>query len=279
MSAECHQEHCEVAVAESSLPIAVDSELVIRRHYKSAEPITVGWHAHDQGLLFAVLRGLATMQTETGTWTMLPRQIGWLPPGTRHCGHSFGEAEALFFYLRPSACRAMPRRPRVLPMSALSHALMERLDARANRLPATRVERLVAVLLDEIGETAEVPMHLPLPRDTRLLRMVTALSAKPDDDKDLDAWATMLGISRRTLIRRFAQETGLGISQWRQQLRLMKALELLAEGQSVTTASLTVGYSSVSAFIACFRQRFGVTPARYFDRMQACCHGDAATLA
>jgi len=278
MSVGCQQEHCEVAVAESPRPTAIDFEPVVRRHYKRSEAVSVGWHAHDRGLLFAVLRGLATMETETGTWTMLPRQIGWLPPGTRHRGHSFGEAEALFFYLRPSVCLSMPRRPRVSRMSALSHALMERL-ARTDLLPASRVERIVAVLLDEIGDSEEVPTHLPLPQDTRLLRMATALTVKPDDDKDLDAWAAVLGISRRTLIRRFAQETGLGISQWRQQLRLMKALELLAEGQSVTTAALTVGYSSVSAFIASFRQRFGVTPARYFDRSETCCHGDAAPLA
>jgi AraC-like DNA-binding protein len=200
---------------------------------------------------------------------MLPRQIGWLPPGTRHCGHSFGKAEALFLYLRPDVCRAMPRRPCVLRMSALAHALMERLDARENIPPPRRMEQMLAVLLDEVREAAEVPLHLPLPSDPRLLQLALALNAAPDDTTDLDGWAASLGIGRRTLIRRFHQETGLNIGQWRQQLRLMKALELLAEGDSVTTAALSVGYSSVSAFIACFRQRFGVTPTKYFSRSGA----------
>ena len=42
---------------------------------------------------------------------------------------------------------------------------------------------------------------------------------------------------------------------WRQQLRLQKALELLAEGRPVTSVAIDLGYESPSAFIAMFRQR------------------------
>ena len=38
---------------------------------------------------------------------------------------------------------------------------------------------------------------------------------------------------------------------------------MLAEDLPVTTISLELGYTNVSAFIALFRQTFGVTPARY----------------
>jgi AraC-like DNA-binding protein len=269
MSVECQSDGAAPPVMDRLPPIADAAHLVVPRYLRSEEPVSVGWHSHSEGLLFAVVQGLATMRTDTGTWTMLPRQIGWLPPGTRHCGHSFGKAEALFLYLRADVCRSMPEHPCVLRMSALSHALMERLDGLAGALPLPRVERMLQVLLDEIREASEVPLHLPLPRDQRLLRMAGALNAAPDDDTSLDGWASALGIGRRTMIRRFAQETGLSIGQWRQQLRLVKALELLAEGQSVTTAALSVGYSSVSAFISCFRQRFGVTPSKYFSRDSA----------
>jgi AraC-like DNA-binding protein len=266
MSAECQTDSAAMMASDRPPLIADAAHVVVPRHLRTDETVAVGWHTHAEGLLFAVVQGLATMQTEGGTWTMLPRQIGWLPPATRHCGHSFGRTEAFFFYLRPDVCRAMPDRPRVLHMSALSHALIERLDEFAGSLPLPRVERMLQVLIDEIREASEVPLHLPLPRDQRLLRLTGALNAAPDDDTSLDGWAAALGIGRRTMIRRFTQETGLSIGQWRQQLRLVKALELLADGQSVTTAALSVGYSSVSAFISCFRQRFGVTPSKYFNR-------------
>lgn len=265
MSLKCHSETEAVPLVPA--PAMADvARVVVPRHLKTESAVEVGWHSHSEGLLCAVTHGLATMRTDDGTWTLLPRQIGWLPPNTPHCGHSFGKAEALFLYLRPDMCRMMPGRPCTLTMSALSGALMERLGTDTPLVPRPRVEKMLAVLLDEVREAEEVPLHLPLPRDAKLLQMALALNSAPDDATDLDGWARALGIPKRTLIRRFQQETGLGIGQWRQQLRLLKALELLADGNSVTTSALSVGYSSLSAFIASFRQRFGVTPTKYFNR-------------
>ena len=50
---------------------------------------------------------------------------------------------------------------------------------------------------------------------------------------------------------------------WRQQRRLLRALELLATGRSVTDVALELGYDNASAFIAMFRRCLGTTPARY----------------
>jgi AraC-like DNA-binding protein len=55
------------------------------------------------------------------------------------------------------------------------------------------------------------------------------------------------------------------LGKWRQQLRLMEALRLLAEGAKVTHAALEAGYSTPSAFISMFRKSLGTTPARFFE--------------
>ena len=47
---------------------------------------------------------------------------------------------------------------------------------------------------------------------------------------------------------------------WRQKARLLESVRVLAEGGSVTDAALESGYSSVSAYIAAFKQTFGCTP-------------------
>ncbi|WP_164096615.1 helix-turn-helix domain-containing protein, partial [Serratia marcescens] len=77
-------------------------------------------------------------------------------------------------------------------------------------------------------------------------------------------WADWAGIPARTMTRKFVVETGFTFTEWRQRARLMRALELLAAGQAVTTVALDVGYNNISAFIAMFRRVFGVTPTRYF---------------
>jgi AraC-like DNA-binding protein len=53
-------------------------------------------------------------------------------------------------------------------------------------------------------------------------------------------------------------------SKWRQQLRLLHAMQLLASGGKVTGGALGAGYNSTSAFISMFRKQLGTTPTRYF---------------
>jgi AraC-like DNA-binding protein len=52
--------------------------------------------------------------------------------------------------------------------------------------------------------------------------------------------------------------------RWRQRLRFVEALRLLAKGHAVTRVALDVGYQSPSAFISAFRRELGTTPGRYF---------------
>ena len=73
-------------------------------------------------------------------------------------------------------------------------------------------------------------------------------------------------MTARTAARLFAKETGLTFAQWRQQLRLLKGMQWLSQGRSVTEVALEVGYLDVSGFITVFKQAFGDTPARYRRR-------------
>lgn len=51
--------------------------------------------------------------------------------------------------------------------------------------------------------------------------------------------------------------------QWRTQLRLQRALVLLAEKEPVTAVAHWCGWSSASAFIDVFRRTFGHTPGSH----------------
>ena len=123
--------------------------------------------------------------------------------------------------------------------------------------------RVAGVILDEIRSLPSANLGLPMPQDARLLRIARALSDRPDDKRKLEEWAVWAGISPRTLTRRFSIETGFSFTEWRQRVRLLRALELLAAGQPVTAIALDLGYENVSAFIALFRRVFGMTPGQY----------------
>ena len=126
---------------------------------------------------------------------------------------------------------------------------------------------VAAVILDEIRSLPVEPFGLPPPSDPRLQRIAHALIAEPADERDLEQWARWAAVSSRTLSRRFVVETGFNFTAWRQRARMMRSLEMLAAGVSVTAIALDLGYSTPSAFIGLFRRTFGETPASYRARL------------
>jgi AraC-like DNA-binding protein len=91
-----------------------------------------------------------------------------------------------------------------------------------------------------------------------------ALAAEPAAAATVADLARRVGASRRTIERRFRDETGMSVATWRQRLRLVEALRLLAAGEPVSRVAPAVGYSTPSAFGAMFVRHMGTTPGRYF---------------
>ncbi len=192
---------------------------------------------------------------------------GWyrqhMPSGYRQvfrtaCARTVHIQDGVFMFLPKPADK-----PSVLSMTNLLREAITRAAAwQGVELNASQ-KRLAGVILDEIGSLPRVNLGLPMPQDSRLLRIAQALSANPDDGRRLEEWAAWAGMSSRTLTRRFRAETGFSFNEWRQRIRLLRALELLAAGKPVTAIALDLGYDNVSAFIALFRRMFGTTPGRY----------------
>jgi AraC-like DNA-binding protein len=127
------------------------------------------------------------------------------------------------------------------------------------------VESAIARLIRAELERREiVALELPSPVSPIARRAAELLSLGADRVTVQQA-ARAVGLSLRALERRFLAETGLPIARWRRQARLHQALRRLAAGETVKAAARTAGYASASAFVAAFRDAFGVTPGRYFQ--------------
>jgi AraC-like DNA-binding protein len=109
-----------------------------------------------------------------------------------------------------------------------------------------------------------LPLHLPLPAEPRLRRVCDALLRRPADGATLQHWAERLQVDAKTVQRLFARETGMTFGQWRQQARLLRALELLATGEKVVDVALALGYDNPGAFATMFKRQFGQTPSAFF---------------
>lgn len=224
----------------------------------------VDWHCHRRAQLICVESGLLTTRTAHGTWSLAPGSAGWMPPEEPHTVLIDGPLRGWGLLLAPGVCHDLPDEPGVLGISSLLQAVSERVCSWSPASHASdRQQHLVEVLLDEIRSAPRQRMHLPMPRDRRLLRIASQLLADPADDRDLAAWARWAGLSTRSLTRHFRDETTLSFAQWRQQARLAEALRQLAEGRAVSDIAHGLGFSSSSAFVTVFRRHFGVPPGRW----------------
>jgi AraC-like DNA-binding protein len=79
----------------------------------------------------------------------------------------------------------------------------------------------------------------------------------------VEAWSRLLGASSRTLARHFERDTGMSLRDWRTRLRLLRAIEWLAQGRSPTTIAHELGYASASAFNYMFRMEMGMSPLQW----------------
>ena len=245
-----------------------------KRHPREADVRTMAvtftsghvWRARgsDWGQLVYAVRGMITVRTPAGLWVVPPNQALWLPPGTRNDLEMAGPVSLRGLYFRRSI-RGMPKECRLVSVSPLLRELLRRVIQLQMLHPGVTTERnLLAVLRDQLALLPLAPVELPMPADARAVRAARVLRTAPDDRRPLAELARETGASVRTLERLFQLETGLTLGAWRQRARLLRSLELLAEGRSVTRAGLESGYDGTSAFIAAFRRAFGTTPGKYF---------------
>jgi AraC-like DNA-binding protein len=247
-------------------PLPIVEEYPVRTfavRYPSGHFIPV--HAHDWHQLVYGSHGVMTVVTARGTWVIPPNRAVWLPAGMEHSIELSGSVLMQSLYLQTGLSKALPEECCVVNVSPLLRELMLHLAApdALERSPAVR-GRLVGVLLDQLEALPTIPLQLPLPSDPRALRVAQWLRRNPDASGLLKQVARRAGASVRTVERLFLLETGMTFGKWRQQLRLLHALRLLAMGRPVTTVALEVGYDSPSAFIAMFRGALGTTPTKYF---------------
>jgi AraC-like DNA-binding protein len=206
-----------------------------------------------------------TLSTKLAVWVVPPLRAVWIPADTPHSVAMASPVSMRTLYFLEGLCGALPRRCFVMNVTPLLKELILHACKFKNlRKRVSTERRIIEVLVDQLKEVESIPLQLPHPSDPRAVRIVKNLSANPADQRALEKLCKDCGASKRTMQRLFLAETKMTFARWRQQLRLLHALQLLAAGEKVTAAALESGYDSTSAFISMFRKQLGTTPTRYF---------------
>lgn len=221
-------------------------------------------HHHSWGQFTYTPQGMIQVMADGHTWFVPPQRAIWIPASIAHEVKILQASQLRLLNIDMAHSPLAPDTCQVLEVSPLLRELIVALEAIDS--PGPREHFLTQLILNELSLAPTLPIHLPMPRDKRLLSLCQTLLAQPDSKLTLQDFANQVGASERTLARLFEQELGMGFSHWRQQMRLSRAAALIDQGQSLAQVAEQLGYTSPSAFSAMFKKTFGLAPSVFFRR-------------
>jgi AraC-like DNA-binding protein len=238
-------------------PITVRAQSIPARHFFPE-------HAHGWNQMVYAISGVLTVTVEGQSFVISPEQAVWLPTGLRHRVGSLLGAEFRSLWIADEVGRGLPENPTVFSVTHLLKALIVEVTEIEREDHDGYAGRVTNLILDQLRRVRPLPGALPWPRGgSSLMALCEALYADPADRRGLEEWGRELGMSERTLTRRFEAEVGMSLRSWRRRLRLFKAIELMGGGLDVTRTALELGYGSTSAFVYAFRTEMGCSPQAY----------------
>ncbi|MER7414343.1 MULTISPECIES: GlxA family transcriptional regulator [Streptomyces] len=131
---------------------------------------------------------------------------------------------------------------------------------------AADAARLSVTPLEREGGQAQFILHdhTPAPAGSELEPVLAWLRDNLGRELALDDIAAHAGVSTRTLIRRFREQTGTTPLQWLHSARIRRAQHLLeSTTRSVEHIAAEVGFGSPTAFRDRFKRTTGVSPRTY----------------
>lgn len=221
----------------------------------------IATHQHARDQFIYAINGVMTIAAHGVIWTIPPSHGMWMPAHVEHQIHMDTAVEMRTLYFWRHTVPALGDSCHVLAVTPLLRELI----LRAMTIPPqyewdSPDGRLIALIVDELGALEARPLSLKLPTDKRLARLCQRLIEDPGLSDSIADLGSEVGLSERSVIRLFPQETGLSLHRWRQQARLMRAFALSELGMSVGQIGLELGYGSASAFGKMFAKQFGRPP-------------------
>ena len=192
-----------------------------------------------------------------------PTKVAWIPAGIEHCATMTNVVAYRSLYFDPLAIDNLPTELSIFSVTPLLKELIERMAFWDWDKPSEEQKNTLALCCEELFHAEKNELTLPLPKDKRLALWLEKVKQGTLLPQPLNEMAKHIGASSKTISRLFIKETGMPYQAWRQQWRLLTAIEQLSEKKSVSSVAHALEFSSDSAFIHFFKQHTGETPTHY----------------
>lgn len=219
------------------------------------------WHSHERHQLLYAYEGVMRIEVAGGEWVLPPQRGVWIAKGA---DHKFTATRRIDFRTIYFDETDINRGTGVFHVPPLVRELIDFIVANGE---GEIGQRAALLLLDMVEAAPDVALVIQTLTDPRLQKLQELVENDLSDNSTLPNLSVEVGASPRTITRLFQQEMHMSFNNWRRQLRMHKALELLGAGMPVTQVAFEVGYSSTSSFTFAFGEVLGTPPNAYFGKM------------
>lgn len=222
----------------------------------------------DYHYLLYAMEGTIRLESRHRRWTLPPSRAALIAadePVTISILSRLTSASVLF---APGFVAAPPQPLAVFDISPLARELIAECrpwgEADGPLTPYARnVFGLLAEVIQKLAQTPS-PCVMPIARSPALARALMLTEERSTGAPTFTGIAVETGQSPRALARRFSDELGMSWGDALRRIRVIRAVEALALTEaSVTEIAYEVGYNSISAFTAAFRNLMGKSPGEY----------------
>ncbi len=229
----------------------------------------IDFHSHSWSQLVYASEGLFTVETQATCWIVPTNRGIWIPSGQEHSVKMHGQVFLQTLYFPPETATFQDLSCASYEISGLMHELIRHVcrigivngDSDENR-------NLIEFFGFQLRRLSAVPLLVPMPRDGRARQLARKVIDDPGSAISLHELSQGCGASLRTMQSLFADELGIPLARWRNQVKMIHAVQLLAADRSITDIAFELGFESVSGFIYSFRQHFGDAPGQFRSRHQ-----------
>ena len=245
------------------MDVNVQAEWVGFGHEAELEGFDSGWHEHEEHQLLHASRGALRFEAGARSWLLPPGRGAWIPAKTPH-RVTTTSASLRTVYVREDAADVegvcvitMPPLAREMAVAAVEWGRERAGEPLARRYFGLMVELFVAHWQHE-------RWAFSLPRaSNEQVRRAVEWALEDLSGATLEGAAAVAYVSPRTLSRRFGADLGMTWRAFLRQARLMRAMEMLSDGEPVGRVAFEVGFESPSAFTQSFKELTGSVPSAF----------------
>ncbi|WP_064607401.1 helix-turn-helix domain-containing protein [Photobacterium sp. J15] len=219
-----------------------------------------GYHQHNKHQFLFAKGGGLIVEIDNSRYFVPPSCAIWVPAKTTHKTTTHNEVELRSLFFEDGL--SLPSNPLIIGFSSLLFELADRMAHWPWDKPISEQHSTLTVFQEELQAALLHPLNITMPKDRRLNPLLDLLKSEQNPPKLIDI-EKLIGASSKTIGRIFIRETGLSYQAWRQQWRLMKAMEMLTDREPVHRIAEQLEFSSSSAFIAFFQKHTNQTPGKF----------------